>query len=206
MSPSTSEGSDVYYRRAAQLEKLENKIEHLVNALSNSQAFAGQPSPPPSEQSSRLPADIAHTLCASMPGDDVPAVSPLSNEPSQSAAGHQSRHPSGQLSIALDLCDYQSLGVTVSEAEVLLDRYKRLMAPGMLYVVVSREATAQQLYAEKPLLLHAIVTVAYFHNLGMQQRMVKQWMRDFSERVLMNNEKNIGILQAILVSETLHRL
>lgn len=73
------------------------------------------------------------------------------------------------------------------------------MAPGLPFVVVPDEVTAQQLYEQKPFLLHAITTVTYFHDLPQQQMMVKHLMRDVSERVLMNNEKNVGILQGILV-------
>jgi len=87
----------------------------------------------------------------------------------------------------------------MSEAEILLDRFRRLMAPACPFVIVPSEITAQQLYEQKPLLLHAIVTVTYFHDLAKQQSMVKQLMRDVSERILINNEKNIGILQALLV-------
>ena len=85
------------------------------------------------------------------------------------------------------------------QAEILLDRYRRLLAPEMPFVVIPSHVTAQHLYTDKPLLLRAIVTVTYFHNLPEQRRMVKMMMRDVSERVLLNNEKNVGIIQAILV-------
>lgn len=105
------------------------------------------------------------------------------------------------MSSLVDYEDFQALGVTMSEAEILLDRFQRLMAPGLPFVVIAPDATAQKLYAQKPLLLHTIVTVTYFHDLPKQQVMVKNLMRDVSERVLMNNEKNIGVLQGILVSQ-----
>jgi len=87
----------------------------------------------------------------------------------------------------------------MSEAEILLDRYRRLMAPACPFVVVPPGVSAQQLYGQKPLLLHAIVTVAYFHDLPKQQVMVKELMKDISKRILINSEKNIGILQGLLV-------
>ena len=76
------------------------------------------------------------------------------------------------------------------------------MAHGNPFVVVPANTTAQQLYAQKPVLLHSIVVVAYFHDLPRQQVLVKQLMRNISERVLMNNEKSIEILQGILVFVT----
>lgn len=100
---------------------------------------------------------------------------------------------------------YQAIGTSLIEAEVLLDRYRRLMAPGLPFVVVRPDLTAQELYTEKPLLLRAIVTVAYFHDLTAQHGMVKMMMRDVSERVLLNSEKNIGIIQALLVGKACSR-
>lgn len=98
--------------------------------------------------------------------------------------------------------DYPTLGVTMDEAEVLLDRWRRLMAHAIPFVIIPSDVTARWLYSTKPLLLHAIVTVTYFHNLSKQQLMVRQLMRDISERILINNEKNIGILQGLLVFTT----
>lgn len=85
------------------------------------------------------------------------------------------------------------------EAEMLLDRYKRLMAPGFPFVVIEPDITAAKMWTEKPLLLHAIVTVSYFHDLEVQTKMVKSLMRDISERVLINSEKSVGILQGMLI-------
>ncbi|KAK4580131.1 hypothetical protein LTR86_000334 [Recurvomyces mirabilis] len=94
---------------------------------------------------------------------------------------------------------YNTLGVTLSEAEVLLDRYKRLMASSLPFVCLAPAVTAQELWSKKPLLLHAIATVACFHDLPKQQSMVKGFMRDVTERILMNNEKHVGIVQGLLV-------
>jgi hypothetical protein len=95
--------------------------------------------------------------------------------------------------------DYQSVGVSLTEAEVLLDRFRRLMAPSTPYVVVSSDITAQKMYAEKPVLLHAIVVVTSFHDLPKQQLNVKRLLRNLSERIMINCEKSIDILQAILI-------
>lgn len=65
--------------------------------------------------------------------------------------------------------------------------------------VVIPDVSAQNLNEKKPFLLHAIVTVTYFHDLPRQTTMVKQIMRDISERILINGEKSIDILQGIIV-------
>ena len=84
---------------------------------------------------------------------------------------------------------------------MLFQRYQKQMAAGLPFVVVPPEVTAEVLYAEKPLLLHAIVVVASYDDLARQQSLVKHLMRSISERILMRNEKNIGILQALLVRD-----
>ena len=128
-------------------------------------------------------------------GPSIADMSLTSARPSSGQERLTDHHPSSTYP-----GDYDYLGVTLSEAEILLDRFRRLMAHGLPFVVLPPETTARHLYQHKPFLLHAIVTVTYFHSLAKQQSMVKQLMRDLSERVLMNNEKNIGILQGILVS------
>ncbi|KAK3075051.1 hypothetical protein LTR53_002022, partial [Teratosphaeriaceae sp. CCFEE 6253] len=91
-----------------------------------------------------------------------------------------------------------SLGVVMDEAEILLDRFRRLMAPSLPFVLIEPELSASDLYRESPFLLHAVVTVTYFHDLSKQQTLVKHLMRDVSERILLNNEKNLGILKGLL--------
>ena len=95
--------------------------------------------------------------------------------------------------------DPEPLAVSLPEAEILLDRYKRLMSVGMPFVPLPAGTTAKHLQTHKPVLLQAITVVAYFHDLPRQRELVKQLMRNISERILMNNEKSIDILQAILV-------
>lgn len=69
----------------------------------------------------------------------------------------------------------------------------------MPFVVLPINCTAQQLYTEKPTLLHAIVVVSSFHSLAEQQSNVKRLLRNLSERIMINCEKSIDILQAIMV-------
>ena len=144
--------------------------------------------------------EVLSSLCEGNPehaAEDTPmtatTTTPTTSVPTQFTANSQVTPP------AMSPLDHQSLGVTLSEADILLDRYKRLMAHSMPFVLIPSHSTAQQMYAERPFLLHAIVTVAYFHDLPKQQILVKHMMRDVSERMLMNNEKSLDILQGILV-------
>lgn len=198
--------------RAAQLEKLENKIEHLVNALATTQSQRGfsvdlgQPSPPLSHTSTRVVNQrvlddaqnsrqqaVLDSLCDDIDDSTGSTPSSASGSPGPTTSGTQVTSP-----IALH-ADYTSVGVPMAEAEVLLDRYRRLMSSAMPFVIISPTVSAQQLYAEKPTLLHAIVVVSSWHDIAVQQVNVKRLLRNLSERIMIHCEKSIDILQAILV-------
>ncbi|KAI7285732.1 hypothetical protein KC345_g1566 [Hortaea werneckii] len=208
--------------RAAQLEKLESKIEHLVHTLSHQHGLPSgphsanvqvpsqiQPTNGGNEKDLRTnqTSDMINAVCCDIPGDGIatPSTHTLTgSSPSYTAMSAPLQHSQPIDNNQAPLLDctaqqYQSIGTSLMQAEILLDRYRRLLAPEMPFVVIPSHVTAQHLYTDKPLLLRAIVTVTYFHNLPEQRRMVKMMMRDVSERVLLNNEKNVGVIQAILV-------
>ena len=192
--------------RTAQLEQLESKIEHLVNALSATQTNGSSStvSPPlsarPENPPQLLSLDRSHSnMCPEIPAEYLEPDTGPSQESAAAFAPPKSIEGQCQFTGFSENRDYNDLGVTISEAEILLDRYQRLMSYALPFVVLPGEITARQLYLQKPFLLHAIGTVTYFHDLPKQQIMVKQMMRDVSERVLMNNEKTLDIIQGILV-------
>jgi hypothetical protein len=197
------------HSRAAQLEKLENKIEYLVNALSSQPGHSllplGQPSPPLSQGRSTdgsLSArryEVLETLCADMEAESPEDSQASNDETLTSGPGTFNGSNISSMMAPVDQEYVRSIGVTIEEAEVLFDRYKRLMAHALPFCAFPPGVTALELWNKKRLLLHAIVTVAYFHDLAKQQALVRGLMRDISERVLLNNEKNVGIIQAILV-------
>ena len=84
-------------------------------------------------------------------------------------------------------------------AEVLFDRYQRLMSAAFPFVVLPENVSVQALRKDKPVLLRAISTVALFHDRARQADFVKDVLRDIGERILVKNEKSMGILQGILV-------
>lgn len=80
--------------------------------------------------------------------------------------------------------------------EVLFDRYLRLLAPFMPFVILPAGATASR---SDPFLLNAISVVAYFHDTAKQQSMAKELMRELSERLLINGERSLSLLQGLLI-------
>lgn len=69
----------------------------------------------------------------------------------------------------------------------------------MPFVPIPPSTTAQDLYRTKPVLLRAITTVALIHDLPRQQLLVKELLRDLSERIMMKGEKSVDLLQAIII-------
>lgn len=89
--------------------------------------------------------------------------------------------------------------MSLSDASVLFDRYMRLMAPSMPFVVIPDGSDPWELAEQKPFLMQVITTVAYFHDLPRQQVMVKDLMRTISDKLFMRNEKSLEILQGVLI-------
>jgi hypothetical protein len=103
-----------------------------------------------------------------------------------------------------NLLGNDATALSMQETEALFDRYQRLMAPYMPFVVIPTGITASCLAKTKPLLLQAITTVASFHNTALQQIVVKNLMRQISERMLIDCEKSLDLLQFFLVIMTWH--
>lgn len=89
--------------------------------------------------------------------------------------------------------------LSMDEANILLDRYKRLLAPSMPFVVLEDGIDAWSLTHKKPFLMQVIAAVSYFHDLPKQQVMVKDLMRQISEKLMMRNEKSLEVLQGMLI-------
>lgn len=69
----------------------------------------------------------------------------------------------------------------------------------MPFVVIPDILDAWELAHTKPFLMQVIATIAYFHDLPKQQAMVKDLMRQISEKLIMRNEKSLEVLQGILI-------
>ncbi|SMQ50191.1 unnamed protein product [Zymoseptoria tritici ST99CH_3D7] len=194
--------------RAAQLQKLENKLDHLVNALSSStsqlQAASTSASSTPL-LSTATPQTAASTRSNGL-GHPSPAISQLDNPANTTHRDY---------SVLDTMCGGDNLefnrepdtpkhpeavAISLVEAEVLLDRYKKLMACYMPFVVIPRHATPQSLYESNPLLLRAIVCVALFHDLPRQRVCVKDLIREIGERILVKGERSVDLLQCVMVT------
>jgi hypothetical protein len=83
--------------------------------------------------------------------------------------------------------------------DLLLDRYKRLMAQNMPFVVLRCDESASDLATREPFLMQAIRVVTYFHDTSQQKILGEDLVRQACERLMINGEKTLGILQGLLI-------
>jgi hypothetical protein len=97
------------------------------------------------------------------------------------------------------ISDTEISAFEATEVELLFDRYQRLMAPNMPFVVLPRCTSAATLAKTSPFLMHAIRVVSSFHDTSKQQALAKDLSRQICERLLINGEKSMDLLQGLLV-------
>jgi hypothetical protein len=176
-----------------QMKHLEKKLELIAQALStkNSQerttVMDAHTSvvPPVNNTPHQVAQEASVALQTQHNPDEIP-----------SAGLGVSRHGIRKSTNTTEIAHSTSCG---HEDEMLLNRFRRLMAPNMPFVVLKSGCSAPDLTKSDPILMHAIRVVAYFHDTSKQQIMAKGLMRDICERQLINGEKSLGLVQAILV-------
>ena len=85
------------------------------------------------------------------------------------------------------------------EAEELLHEFRTHMSGQFPFVVVAANKTSHALRREKPFLWTSIMTTASHRNMHQQLAMGKELIEEFSTRLLLRAEKNIDLLQGLLV-------
>jgi hypothetical protein len=168
-------------RHSAQLKHLESKLEMIAQTLSTKH----------DQDASTLPSPLViDAVVQSLGGRAQDAQNVVeSADYTLPVQGYSRKNMSEIKASALD----------TPEDEVLLDRYQRLMAPNMPFVVLPLGTSASSLAKTEPFLMHAIRVVTYFHNTSQQQVLAKDLMRQICERLLMNGEKSLGLLQGLLI-------
>ncbi|KAF2144124.1 uncharacterized protein K452DRAFT_267286 [Aplosporella prunicola CBS 121167] len=182
----------------AKNKRLEQKLDQLVNLLSNNQA-----SSPTSSSNTNNYTNITETL-RSDPAPAVPDASSSSNyqfRPSPPIEGERgavfAHRPDKSPS---QTCPpTANSGPSDAVAERCLHQFQTYMAPYFPFVVIPQGTTIAQLRATKPFLLNAIVTVASYQNLDHQRKLGDGLMASVAHGLLMRGEKSLDMLQGLLV-------
>ncbi|PGH18691.1 hypothetical protein AJ80_04344 [Polytolypa hystricis UAMH7299] len=138
---------------------------------------------------------IAHLLSSSAPsaaGNISPNVPQYVSEPVPAHTARYGHLPALHIENKAILPDTQ-------EAVTLLGIFCRDMAPLFPFVVAPSNVTPGQLAQEKPVLYMAIMVVTCQSDTQRQLSLAKAFREEASRMILVSGEKNLGILQGLLV-------
>ncbi|OTB16481.1 hypothetical protein K445DRAFT_316754 [Daldinia sp. EC12] len=90
-------------------------------------------------------------------------------------------------------------GLTWDQAEQALSDFKIKFTPYFPFVVLDPDVTAREILAQKPLLFRAIMLVACHLTLAKQSEIRKSILAYVGQHVLVMEERDLGILQGLLV-------
>lgn len=101
-------------------------------------------------------------------------------------------------STAMDAPWVTDLGLTPVVLEHLLDRF-RDMASYFPFVRLPYDCTATSMAEDRPFLLLAAVAAASSKYCHLQDALIRQFKESLSQRVVMDGEKDLDLLQGLLV-------
>lgn len=85
------------------------------------------------------------------------------------------------------------------ESERLVRIFRDQFAPNIAFSVISHDDTAHELRLERPHLLKTILLIANQEGRGKQIELGTQFARETAEAMIVNSEKSLDMLQAMLV-------
>jgi hypothetical protein len=85
------------------------------------------------------------------------------------------------------------------EANHLIEVFKFQMSPQFPFVIIPLHLRARELRHEMPFLCRAVMVVASCKRVARQAVLRKEMMREICERVFMESEKSLELLQGLLV-------
>lgn len=192
-------------KRRRRLVDLESKLTNIIDLLSRSSApICGVQPPrgtdfePPAipECSSTLPDQEAEWISQEyLPNPEV-GEGPQSSE-NQNATENTLENP-WDLSTAMDAAWVTDLELSPVVLEHLLDKF-RGMAPYFPFVRLPYSCTAASMAEDRSFLLLAAVSAASSKYCHLQDALIRQFRESLSQRVVMAGEKDLDLLQGLLV-------
>ena len=134
------------------------------------------------------------TAAGASTADSSPSIPPDTLRPSyRGAARSQALAPADSVEII------PGFTMTFYEADRALNLYRSLYAPCFPFVTIPVMVTAYELFEKSPFLFRTIVSVTTPQSPDMQAD-YKIWFRHYiAEHVVVNNERRLEVLQALLV-------
>ena len=196
--------------RKSQVEKLEEKLDGLVTLLRSSQDSKAS-------NESSVPAIFDTSPATPRPYSDVNSLSqPLHDgvsgppwirlETANGSGGSQpSQHSEDRATASIAATsDYDlrpkipdCVGFTSEQANAMLNRFRNEMSPFFPFVIVSPSFSAEDLQRDRPLLLESVLAVA--SPVSEYQVTLGKWLvRQLTERMAINGERNLDLLLGVL--------
>lgn len=181
----------IVYRRVAQLER---KIDSLVSMIASTQKLQNSPPLTP-ESHDTIVVDDASNIPLSQPLQDA-----VQKSRSTQAA---SKVPHFPLSIPSDTSTTFQLipgfSFSLEEAHSYFNIYRREFMPNYPFVIIPEDMDPRNLYATSRCLFWTIMAAVAPQSSATQQG-VENWFRQYiADRMVVKQEKNLALLQAILI-------
>ncbi|KAJ9613073.1 hypothetical protein H2200_003014 [Cladophialophora chaetospira] len=96
-----------------------------------------------------------------------------------------------------DVIESGTLSITTADA--LLNKYKRVHSKYFPFVIVAPEVDAGTLRVQSPVLFLAVMTTCVEGDHTLQRRLGVEMKRILSERIIVGNERDLDLLQGLLV-------
>lgn len=119
-------------------------------------------------------------------------LSGFSNLPSSASKAHSNQDQSQDV-IDRGIVKYH-------EALALLDFFRYTLMPHFPFVLIAPETTLDQLRAENPFLLLAILTVSSYKTLATQQVLEETFQCAVADRMIFAHNPSMDVLQGLLVA------
>lgn len=180
----------VLYRRVAQLEK---KIDSLVSMIASTQQVQTSGTPPLTPES--------HDTSVVNDVSNIPVSQPLQNAARKSQSTQAA--PNFPLAIPSDSSTTFQLipgfSFTLEEAQSYFNIYRREFMPNYPFVIIPEDMDPRHLYATSRCLFWTIMAAVAPQSSATQQG-VENWFRQYiADRMVVKQEKNLALLQAILI-------
>lgn len=174
-------------------------MEELVNQLSD----INKQRHPASRSSESASTSLPRNTDPVIPGDQASLPSPVAEPTLNLGSNIRPWNVAGTNPSFLDVDDEPDIidrGILVlGDARELLETFRRSFMTSFPFVVLPADTTAESLRREKPFLFLSILAVAAFRNSALQLSLGKEIQRQIATRIIMRNEKNLDILQGLVI-------
>ncbi|KAE8396421.1 hypothetical protein BDV23DRAFT_177957 [Aspergillus alliaceus] len=194
-------------RNRKRLVDLESKLTNIIGLLSRSSAPLGGVQPPVDtdfgppaipECSSDRPHRTTEWMSQEYLSNPEVGEDPESGKSQNTTENTLENRNPWDSSTAMDAAWVTDLGLSPVVLEYLLDRF-RGMASYFPFVRLPHACTAASMAEDRPFLLLAAVAAASSKYCHLQDALIRQFKESLSHRVVMAGEKDLDLLQGLLV-------